>query len=165
MKQLTKILLIISMVVTLSGCNSSNNSTENKGNNSENAKQSENSGDKIIEKLTQNDYGEKVNSVKIKIKATNNSDKTIRKIMSNVFIYDKDGKTIIDSCNGDYIEGSIEPNHSIYIYVNFNNFNDKDNVFKNIDKAVISEYSYYIGDDSVTIDQKSKTYAINYTTY
>ena len=81
MKQLTKILLIISMVVTLSGCNSSNNSTENKGNNSENAKQSENSGDKIsekkdfqkydalsfdeaeIEKLTQNDYGEKVNSV------------------------------------------------------------------------------------------------------
>ena len=36
---------------------------------------------------------------------------------------------------------------------------------KNIDKAVISEYSYYIGDDSVTIDQKSKTYAINYTTY
>ena len=52
-----------------------------------------------------------------------------------------------------------------YIYVNFNNFNDKDNVFKNIDKAVISEYSYYIGDDSVTIDQKSKTYAINYTTY
>ena len=176
MKQLTKILLIISMVVTLSGCNSSNNSTENKGNNSENAKQSENSGDKIsekkdfqkydalsfdeaeIEKLTQNDYGEKVNSVKIKIKATNNSDKTIRKIMSNVFIYDKDGKTIIDSCNGDYIEGSIEPNHSIYIYVDFNNFND-------IDKAVISEYSYYIGDDSVTIDQKSKTYANNYTTY
>ena len=183
MKQLTKILLIISMVVTLSGCNSSNNSTENKGNNSENAKQSENGGDQIsekkdfekydalsfdeaeIEKLTQNDYVEKENIVKIKIKATNKSDKTIRKIMSNVFIYDKDGKTIIDSCNGDYIEGSIEPNHSIYIYVNFNNFNDKDNVFKNIDKAVISEYSYYIGDDSVTIDQKSKTYAINYTTY
>ena len=81
MKQLTKILLIISMVVTLSGCNSSNNSTENKGNNSENAKQSENGGGQIsekkdfekydalsfdeaeIEKLTQNDYGEKVNSV------------------------------------------------------------------------------------------------------
>lgn len=183
MKQLSKILLIISMVATLSGCNSSNNSTESTDTSSDNVKQSETSENQTsenkdfkkydalsfdeaeIEKLTENDYGDKENIVKIKIKATNKSDKTIRKIMSNVFIYDKDGKTIIDSCNGDYIEGSIEPNHSIYIYVDFNSFNDKENVFKNIDKAVISEYSYYVGDDSVTVDPKSKTYALNYTTY
>lgn len=183
MKQWSKILLIISMVVVLSGCNNSNNSNKSTDNSSDNVKQSETSENQTsenkdfkeydalsfdeaeIEKLTENDYGDKENIVKIKIKATNKSDKTIRKIMSNVFIYDKDGKTIIDSCNGDYIEGSIEPNHSIYIYVDFNSFNDKENVFKNIDKAVISEYSYYVGDDSVTVDPKSKTYALNYTTY
>lgn len=177
MKHMTIILLVVAIITLVTGCN--NSSSETKDANLENTTtQSEPTKgkdfnqydvltfeDAEIKKLTVNEYGENENCVEIKIKATNKSNKTIRKIMTETFIYDKDGSTIIDTSSGDYVEGSIEPNQSIYIYVDFNNFNDKKNVYENIDKAVISQYTYYVGDDSVTIDQKSETYAVNYTTY
>ena len=176
-KQCTMILSVAAILALLTGC--SNNASNSEGTDLEDTTtQTEpTKGDDFaqydvlsfedaeIKKSTVNEYGENENCVEIKIKATNKSDKTIRKIMTETFIYDKDGSTIIDRSDADFIDGSLEPGQSIYIYVDSNNFNDKENVYNNIDKAVISQYSYYIGDDSVTIDQKSETYAINYTTY
>lgn len=83
----------------------------------------------------------------LKVKITNNSNKTIRIISPEMSIYDK-SNTLIDSTYPQQ-QAPIEPKQSFYL----EGMCEED---KNIDKVKINKYSYYIGNTFYDVDLLSK---------
>lgn len=89
----------------------------------------------------------------LKVKVTNNSNKIVRIITPNFFVYDKKGNMIVS--NEGQEMGSLESNKSLNIETMVKKDTDMDNI-------KINNYSYYIGEKYYRVDLVSK-YAEEYT--
>ena len=98
-------------------------------------------------KLDKNSRYDGDDSYYLKVKVTNNSNKTVRIITPSFFVYDKNGDMIVSVAGQEM--GSLEGNKSLNIETKV----DKD---KNMDNIKINYYSYNIGKNYYTVDLISK---------
>lgn len=142
----------------LAGCqsNQSNSNSSDTNNTTEKSSNNESSNNEFKEynvlsfselKLDKRSKYDGDDSYYLKVKVTNNSNKTVRIITPSFFVYDKNGDMIV-SQEGQEM-GSLEGNKSLNIETTVN----KD---KNMDNVKINNYSYNIGSKHYTVDLISK---------